>query len=106
MVESKGAITLYLTPWQKRMLRDFMPGSLLKGIRIPEINKMTILPGKIVCPMSYKIPARGMRKGDWIVYLTDEQMTMVREVMGSRVAIPSINVTTDLLNSGAITFSK
>ncbi len=104
MPESKEAITLYLAPWQQRMLRDFLPQGEYGGKRPREIVKMYVSLGKIVCPASYKIPARGIRKGDWVMYLTDEQMTMAREVMGSKVAIPAVNVTTELIHSGAVAF--
>ena len=97
-------VTLYLASWQKRMIRDFMPSSSYKKKSIKDIDKLVIKPGLIQCLASYKIPQIGAQKGDWVLYLTDEQMTIVRQSIGSRIAIPAINITTDLVKKGNIAF--
>ncbi len=93
------AVTLYLESWQKRMLRDFSDIRL-----IDKINKMIVKPGKIYCPASYKIPALGMRKDDWVIYLTDQQMAQVKEQLKLRTTITSLNITADAMKSGAVQF--
>jgi len=92
-------VTVYLENWQKRMLRDF--GGLPS---IDKITKVTIRPGRGGCLASYKIPPDGMRKGDWLIYLTDPQILEVREQLRLRTAVGSVNVTPDAMKSGAIAF--
>ena len=96
-------ITLYLAPWQKRMAKDFLPGNTLKG-GINNIQKVLFKPGAVKCPMSYKIPARGMWPGDWLLYLTDEQMVIVRGALKAKTNIPSINISKEFMDKGDIAF--
>lgn len=103
-MKRKQALTLYMTTWQKRMMKDFMPRSLFRGKTYRSINKMVIKHIVGRCPMSYKIPVEGIRRGDWVMHLTDEQMTMVSEYLGSRTPISSINISPEFLRSGAIAF--
>jgi hypothetical protein len=91
--------TLYLENWQKRMLRDF---SGLK--QVEKITRIFVKPGKGGCPASYKIPPGGMRKDDWLIYLTDHQILQVKEQLRLRTAITSLNVTADAIRTGAIAF--
>ena len=99
-MEEERAVTLYLTSWQKRMLRDF---SRLKQIQ--KVTKVTIRPGRVGCLTSYKLPPGGMRKDDWLIYLTDEQMVSVTEQLKLRTPIASVNVTADAMKTGSIVFS-
>ncbi|MBZ5536298.1 MAG: hypothetical protein LAO31_10115 [Acidobacteriia bacterium] len=96
----KLAVTLYLESWQKRMLKDF---SKVEGI--DKITRVTIKPGKGGCLTSYKIPPLGMRKDDWLIYLTDQQVLQVKEHLQLRTAISSVNITADAMQRGAIVFS-
>ena len=98
------ALTLYMTTWQKRMMKDFMPRSAFGGRPYKAINKMVIKPIIGKCPMSYKISPDGIRKGDWIMYLTDEQMILVGEFFGAKTPISSINVTPKFIEAGDIAF--
>ncbi len=98
MAPSKEEFTLYLAPWQVRMAKDFLP-------RVSKlISKVIIKPGVIRCPASYKIPDKGLNKGDWVLYLTDEQMVIVRERFGLRTAISGINVTEALIKEKSVAF--
>jgi hypothetical protein len=81
------------------MLKDF---SELK--QIEKITRVIVAPGRGGCPQSSKIPAGGMRKNDWLIYLTDEQMLQVKEQLKLRTAISSINVTADAMKSGTVAF--
>lgn len=87
--------------WQQRMAKDF---SGLK--RAGKFNKVIIefKPGG--CPASYEIPPDGMRRGDWLLYLTDSQMAVVKEKLGLRTAISSINITPDIMKSKAVIFQQ
>jgi hypothetical protein len=98
-------ITLYLAPWQKRMMKDFMSQEQLKRIQLSKVTQMRLKNPKVWCPVSYKIPPEGIRKGDWVIYLTDEQMNIVRLKMNLRVPMPSINITDKALQNGYISFA-
>jgi len=98
------ALTLYMTAWQKRIMRDFMPSSSFRGKSYEAIDKMVIKPKKNKCLVSYLIPMVGIKKGDWLMYLTDEQMTMVGEFLKAKTPIPSINVKQEFLDEGIIAF--
>lgn len=100
----KKTLTLYMTSWQKRMIKDFMPRAAPGGRPVGAINRMVVKPVVGKCPVSYKIPPDGMRRGDWILYLTDEQMSMVGDFLGAKIPIPSINVSPDFLKAGDIAF--
>lgn len=90
---------VYLESWQRRMLKDF------SAIRpIERITRVVIRPGRTGCPQSYKIPVGGMRKDDWLIYLTDEQMLQVKEQLGLRTPIASVNVTAEAMAAGVIAF--
>jgi hypothetical protein len=105
MPPTKEALTLYLAPWQKRMIKDFMPASSFQKRSIKEISKIVIKIGVGHCPQSYKIPLKGMVRGDWVMYLTDEQMVNVRDFFGSKTPITSINVSPEFLKAGDIAFT-
>lgn len=93
-------VTMYLEPWQKRMLKDF---SSVK--RIDRINSIWIKVGKHGCPASYKVPVGGMQKDDWLLYLTDAQMRHIAEALKLRTPITSINVTMEAMENGTVGFN-
>ncbi len=100
------SLKLYLAPWQKRMLADFMPRSAMGGLSPSQVNAILLKPGPTKCPMSYKIPPNGIRKGDWVLYLTDEQMSMVADQIGAKVKITSFNISPEFVKSGEIAFVR
>ncbi len=102
----KQPLKLYLAGWQKRMLADYMPGPSCRGIRIKDINAVILKPGAVRCPASYKIPPEGIRKGDWVMHLTDEQMNIAAKYLGGRIRVSSFNISPDFLNSGEISFVR
>jgi hypothetical protein len=97
MALRKAPFTLFLAPWQIRMAGDFL--------RFKKITRVTLRPGVIICPASYKIPPEGLSRRDWVLYLTDEQLTIVKERLGLKTLISGINVTPQLIKNGAITFA-
>ncbi len=99
-----NALTLYLASWQKRMLKDFMPASYFTKVPLKDISRILITRAVVKCPQSYKIPAQGIRRGDWVMHLTDEQMLILKEQFGIRTPISSINIDPGLLDSGAVQF--
>lgn len=97
MALRKAPFTLFLAPWQIRMAKDFLP--------LKRITRITLKPGVITCPASYKIPPEGLSRRDWVLYLTDEQLAIVKERMSLKTAVSGINITPQLIKSGAITFA-
>ena len=104
MATRKEPLTIYLTSWQRRMVKDFMPSSWLKGKSIKDITKIELKPIIGECPKSYLIPQEGIRKGDWVLYFTDEQMTMLREYLRSPISISSVNISPEFLKTGDVSF--
>ncbi len=104
MPQTKEPLTLYLAPWQKNMVRDFMSSRDLKNKPISEISKITIKYKLGRCPSSYKIPEKGMVKGDWIMYLSEEQIARVQAFTGSKVRINSVNISPSFLEKGEVVF--
>lgn len=101
---TKAELVLFLAPWQKRMVRDFMPPALLGGRTPAEITRIVLKYKPRACPASYKLGIDGIRKGDWLLYLTDEQMINVREHLKSNVQVPALNITTAFVKSGEVAF--
>ncbi|MCK5131405.1 MAG: hypothetical protein KAR40_04560 [Candidatus Sabulitectum sp.] len=97
----ENAVTLYLTGWQKRMVMD-----CVKSATRTPFNKITI--GKIPKKewVMYRQPVlEAVRKGAWNLYLTDEQINQVVEVMGIKANITALNISPDMLESKVIIFS-
>ncbi len=100
------AMTLYLAGWQKRMIKDFVSPKYFRKFKVPltRVTKMNFKPGVIYCPASYKIPIDGIRKFEWVLYLTDEQINYLRVEMKIKNPITSINITEQFMNNGSVTF--
>lgn len=96
MVDRK-VITLYLAGWQKRMLMDFVKG-------YKPSNKIVISLEDIKQWVMYIQPPELIVKGSWNLYLTDEQIVKVTEVLGLKTKIAALNVSPEMLKSKAITF--
>ena len=101
MPETKS-ITLYLAGWQKRMIMDHV--KLDKSLT--NISKIKVL-GKI--PKKEWIMYRQaifehINQAAWNLYLTDEQINHVSEALGIRAKISALNMSKEMLESGAITF--
>jgi hypothetical protein len=97
MEQVKDTFTLHLASWQKRMIQDFV-GAKQKA------DTVKIKPGVIRCPASYLIPIEGLSRHDWVLYLTDEQMSIVKDRLKLPAAIHGINITKSLLDNQSITF--
>jgi hypothetical protein len=102
----KGEITfemvtsfkLELDSWQSRIVQDFL--NLERSVDV-----MTIKPGVIQCPASYKIPVKGLSRRDWVLHLTDNQMDIVQKQFGLKLPISAINITDRLIDKGEIAFN-
>lgn len=105
MAETEKELTLYLAAWQKRMMRDFMSKEQLKQINFTRVTQIIFKPPKKWCLASYKIPPEGIRKGDWVIYLTDEQMAIVSTKLNLRAPVSSINITDSAIKDGIISFA-
>ena len=101
---NEPTVTLYLAPWQKRMAKDFVSSRVMKPTDLARVNKVIIVIRKGGCLASYKLPPEGMRKDDWLLYLTDEQMNIMRETMDLRTPISSVNISGADITNGVISF--
>lgn len=93
----KKGFTLFLAQWQIRMAKDFLPARIKKFDRliIPEfIDKRHWV--------MYRVPID--KKHGWVLYLTDEQIAIVKTKLNIRTAISGINVNEDMINNGEISF--
>lgn len=98
------SLTIYLTGWQKRMIADHMPAAHLKS-PVEKITKLSLTDYiKMKKQMvMYLLPdTEKIVKGDWVLYLTDEQILHVKEVMGIRANISGLNISKQILDSGAV----
>jgi hypothetical protein len=100
MSEEK-AITLYLAGWQKRMVKDY----LKSAEQIKDHNKIKInkLEGQNVRPYMALDPD-SVKNNEWSLYLTDEQINYVTGVLGIKTQISALNISQEMLKSGAIVF--
>lgn len=98
MSSNRDQIKLHLEPWQSRIASHFLPG------RKTNWANVTIDPGQVTCPASYKIPTKGLTQNNWLFYLTDGQMAHIKEVYKLKIPISSINITEDHIKSGNIVF--
>ncbi len=100
----ENTVTLYLTSWQKRMIQDFMP---LKTMRISSIDKLTKVKVSIIDRkqwVMYRQPIDAIKAGQWNLYLTDEQINMVTQMTGMRAKFSALNVSPEMVASGALVF--
>ena len=107
MMENK-TITLYLTGWQKRMIKDHMSAAHFKksvaDLKIASVSKLILskIPNKEW--VMYRVPFFDQAKAShWNLYLTDEQITHVVETMGVDAKISALTISPEIVESGAIT---
>lgn len=96
MQKTNEAFTLYLANWQSRMVKDFLTSR--------KVSRIIVKPGVIQCPASYKIPANGISKRDWVLYLTDEQMVIIKEKFKLKTDVSGINITEELIKLKSVAF--
>ena len=99
MRAKKKSVTLYLAGWQKRMIMDFTGISAKK--RLTRIVVARIPKKEWVM---YRQPFEVMKAGQWNLYLTDEQIRIVRDKLGVRAKVSALNISPKLLKSGEIAF--
>lgn len=97
MPEQK-TVTIYLTSWQKRMVADHVKGltAITKAVITSKID-----PGSLV---KYRVPNDLVSKNKWNFYLSDEQIAQLSEIHGIKAKFSALNVSKELLDSGAIAF--
>jgi hypothetical protein len=99
MKSQEKTFTLNLVPWQSRIAKDFLELEIY-------VDAVEINPGVIKCPASYKIPAEGLSRRDWVLYLTDEQMEIVQKEFGLKEPVSGINITEGQINKGEVVFRE
>jgi hypothetical protein len=94
-------ITLVLTGWQKRMLKDFMKKPLLPAevskISLSVIDRRQWVMYRVVDPIGFK-------NGAWNLYLTDAQIKKMGPLLGENVNISALRISPEMVKSGAIMF--
>ena len=102
MPTNEKSVTLYLTSWQIRMIRDFMP-----AMKVSALDRMTKVKVSIIDKkqwVMYRQPFDAFKAGQWNLYLTDEQINMVTQMTGMRVKFSALNVSPEMVESGALVF--
>ncbi len=93
-------VTLYLTSWQKRMVRDYVRGTLKS---ISKVRITSKIPKKEW--VMYRVPVfEQVKAGAWNLYLTDEQIARVSEAVGLDAKISALNISPAILESKAVVF--
>jgi hypothetical protein len=100
----KETITLYLAGWQKRMIKDFISVSSFKANSVARATKIKIAVIDRKQWVMYRQPIDAIKAGEWNLYLTDEQINIVMEKTGLGVKLSALNVSPEMLKSGAIAF--
>ncbi len=93
-------ITLYLTPWQKRMIKDHM-----KDVRLTTLNKIHFSVIDKIHWVTYRVPTfEAVKEGAWNLYLTDEQIAEVVECTGLKTKISALTITPGMVADKTIIF--
>ena len=96
-------LKIYLTSWQKRMLKDLTSTKKIGKIKVKDASAIEIIIGKGTCLASYKLPPDGrIIRDDWVLYLTDEQISMLRTELKLKEDVNEINITSDAIRKGTI----
>lgn len=96
-------ITLYLAGWQKRMVKDYMSAAPYKATALARVTKVQISVIDKRQWVMYRQPYDVIKQGQWNLYLTDEQISVVAEKTGI-AKIAALNVSPEMVKSGAIAF--
>lgn len=100
MIEGK-AITLYLSSWQKRMVRDYVKDFSIE--RLPNKIMISIIDKKQW--VMYRQPElASVKEGAWNLYLTDEQIYQIAEVTGIGVEFSALNITPTMMENNEVAF--
>lgn len=90
-------VTLFLATWQIRMVKDHL------RIKAKKIDRVLI--SRIIDKrqwVMYMGPPEIYR--NWHLYLTDEQIAVVKEKFKLKTAIAALNITKESLDAGDIAF--
>jgi hypothetical protein len=104
MSKKEPSVTLYLTAWQKRMIKDCASAKDLKVSSIDRLIKVKVAFIDKKQWVMYRQPVEAFKAGQWNLYLTDEQIHLVADATGMRAKFSALNVSPELVNTGAIAF--
>ena len=99
MSEEK-AITLYLTTWQKRIVTDYEKAMAKNKhfakikLNVSEQNKF--LYGAPMYMVEYMASDEIVKNAEWRLYLTDEQIHHVKDVLGIKTEIAALNISPEM----------
>lgn len=102
-MEENKVITLYLSSWQQRMVKDFFP-------ELKTVTKVTLdytAKKKMLMYMQlvmYRLPEPFGKAGHWNLYLTDEQIHQLTVESGTNVKFSALFISAELVAEKAIVF--
>lgn len=96
-IATKKKVTVYLEPWQKRMLKDY----LKKISPVRSIQKVTIDFSKPVHLNTYRVPLREPLEDIIEIYFTDIQKAQLEESTGLK-AVDSMRLSRDMIMSKTV----
>jgi hypothetical protein len=103
-MEENKVITLYLSSWQQRMVKDYYPDlKTIAKITIDYTAKKKVL--MYMQLVMYKLPEPFSKVGHWNLYLTDEQIHQLTIESGSKLKFSALFISPELIAEKAIVFS-
>ncbi len=107
-MDNETTIVLYLAPWQKRLIKDYMKAHAKRiGLVDPYLNlaKLAFRP-KDHSLVTYRVPDPGLAlEGAFNLYLTDEQIVQLTECTGLKTKFTAIQITPQMLKEKIVAFS-
>jgi hypothetical protein len=99
MAPSKGLITLKLTPWQIRMVNDFL------HVRGKKFEKVVINFHDKIHYVTYRMPDPDII-GGWNLYLSDQQIKRIQEKFNlQKLEISAINISDAMIKNNEVVFA-
>jgi hypothetical protein len=86
------------------MIKDFMSAKDAKLRSFDRVNWVKIIFVDKKQWVMYRQPMEAFKAGQWNLYLTDEQITMVAEQARIPAKFSALNVTPELVQSGGVAF--
>jgi hypothetical protein len=105
MAKVEKTITLYLAPWQKRMIADKVGTSAAKRKKLAKVSAVTLSIIDKRQWVMYRQPHELLEAGEWDLYLTDEQISQVATVLGVGLNVSAVNISAAKIKSGAVVFA-
>lgn len=103
MARAKKTVTLYLEPFQRRMITDRVSRKLL-DIGRRRLTRMEVAKGIGDCWVSYRLPLDRIVEGDFVLYLTEAQGRQLQAGLGLAKIATTVHVSRQGLEKGYLSF--